>query len=424
MKKIVLSLAVPLVMYAHTLPELFNALKSHSQTKADEIVVKKSGVQEDLVYAKLYPKVNLFASYDNYSTPTGILPVPPDSLVGLVKDPANPTQPFSYNTYKTGANFSMPLFVKSIYTTAKKVKALKKSARAKKHINLLKHEALIVGANANFSYLDSLLKALHVKKESLLETEKTTQIKVDNGRAPASALYKINDALNQVAIAKNNIALQKKKLVSTIQTFTGIVLDAPVEMHEQNSFTKGAIKSLQPLEEKVRADRLGIKAEKEKLYPTLAAHGSYAFSTAKAYNNGHDANERYGNVGIVLNIPLLAMDNYASIKLSEIELHSSQIALEKLSDELRSEAKMLEDSLPLLDNSLKLYKQSVQNKKKLLAIAKVSYNSGRLDTEEYLRYEDDVVSEEANLYKTEATKWQTLMQLAVIYANNIEEMVK
>ena len=85
---------------------------------------------------------------------------------------------------------------------------------------------------------------------------------------------------------------------------------------------------------------------------------------------------------------------------------------------------MLEDSLPLLDHSLQLYKQSVANKKKLLAIAKVSYNSARLSTEEYLRYEDDVVTEKANLYKTQATKWQTLMQLAVIYGNNIEEMVK
>jgi len=424
MKKIVLTLAVPLVMYAHTLPELFSALKAHSQTQSDEMAVKKSAVQKDLVYAKLYPKVNLFASYDNYSTPTGILPVPPDTLVGLVKDPTNPTQPFSYNIYRAGANFSMPLFVKSIYTTAKKAEALQKSAKAKKHINLLKNEALLVGANANFIYLDSLLKALHVKEKSLQETKKTTQIKVDSGRAPASALYKINDTLNQVLIAKNNIALQQKKLISSIQTLTGVVLDAPVAMQQQSSFTKGDMESLKPLEEKVRAERLNIKLEKEKLYPALYAHGSYAFSTAKAYNNGHDANERYGNVGVVLNIPLLAMDNYAGIKLSKIKLHASEIALEKLSDELSSQAKMLEDSLPLLENSLKLYQQSVINKKKLLAIAKVSYNSGRLSTEEYLRYEDDVVSEEANLYKTEATKWQTIMQLAVIYANDIEEMVQ
>ncbi|WP_457748852.1 TolC family protein [Sulfurimonas sp.] len=424
MKKSILILVVPFVMYAHSLTELFTALKEHAQTKEDEMLVQKSVIEKDLVYAQLYPKVNLFASYDNYSTPTGMIPVPPDTLVGLVSDPANPTQPFTYNMYKTGAKFSMPLFVKSIYTTAKKAQALQKSAKAKKELNLLKNEAVIVGANANFLYLNALLKALHVKEKSLQETKKTTQIKVNNGRAPASTLYKINDALNQVAIAKNNIQLQKKKFISTIETLTGIVLEQPVQMQEKSSFSKGEMKSLQPLEEKVRADRLGIQAQKEKLYPTLTAHGSYVFSKAKAYNNGLDANEKYGNVGIVVNIPLLAMDNYTSIKLSKIKLHASEIALEKLSDELHSQAKMLEDSLPLLDNSLKLYSHSVADKKKLLVIAKVSYKSGRLSTEEYLRYEDDVVAAEANLYKTKATKWQTLMQLAVIYANNIEEMVQ
>lgn len=424
MKKIILLLAVPFVMYAQSLSQLFDALKHHAQTQSDEILVKKSEAQEDLVYASLYPKVNLFASYDNYSTPTGILPIPPDTLVGLVKDPANPTQAFSYNTYRTGVNFSIPIFVKSIYTTADKAKALQKSARAKKHINLLKNEAIIVGANANYIYLNSLLDALHVKEKSLQETQKMTQIKVDNGRTPASALYKINDALNQVSIAKNNIALQKKKLISSIETLTGIVLTKPVAMQQIASFSKGEMGALKPLEEKLHADSLGLKAQKEKLYPTLVAHGNYAFSTAKAYNNGHDANEQYGDVGVVLNIPLLAMDNYANIKLSKIKLHASEIALNKLSDALRAEAKMLNGSLTLLDNSHRLYTNSVQDKKKLLTIAKVNYRLGRMTTEEYLRYEDDVVSAEANLYKTEATRWQTLMQLAVIYANNIEEIVK
>ncbi|HFB53805.1 MAG TPA: hypothetical protein ENJ67_03655, partial [Sulfurimonas autotrophica] len=68
--------------------------------------------------------------------------------------------------------------------------------------------------------------------------------------------------------------------------------------------------------------------------------------------------------------------------------------------------------------------KSIQNKEKLLKIAKVNYNSGRLSTEEYLRYEDDVVSAKAKLYEAKAQKWQTQMELAVIYANNIEEMVR
>jgi hypothetical protein len=110
--------------------------------------------------------------------------------------------------------------------------------------------------------------------------------------------------------------------------------------------------------------------------------------------------------------------------LADISLQSSKIELKKMKEELQSSAKMLESSLALLTNSLKLYKYSIENKKKLLAIAKVNFNNGRLSTEEYLRYEDAVVVQEANLYKTEATKWQTVMNLAVIYGNNIEEMVK
>ncbi len=434
MKKIVLLLVVPFVMYAHTLPELFDALKHHSQTKSDEMLVKKSAVQEDLVYSNLYPKVNLFGSYDNYSTPTGMVPVPPDTLVKLVTDghlyPNNPpAQPFSYNIYRAGANFSMPIFVKSIYTTADKAKAMQKSAEAKKNINILQNEALIVGVNANYIYLNAMLQALHIKEKSLQETKNTIQIKVNNGRSPASALYKINDALNQVAIAKNNIKLEEKKLISSVQTLTGIVLDAPVAMHlvapsNKDTINKSSMGSLKPLREKLRADRLGIRAEKEKLYPSLFAHGNYTFSQAKAYNNGHDVNEKYGNIGLVLNIPLLAMDNYAGIKLSKIQLRSGEIELQKLTDELSSQAKSLEDSLPLLDNSLTLYTHSIADKQKLLKIAKVNYFLGRMTTEDYLLYENELVNAKANLYKVKAQKFQTLMKLAVIYANNIEEMVR
>jgi outer membrane protein TolC len=195
-------------------------------------------------------------------------------------------------------------------------------------------------------------------------------------------------------------------------------------MEEAQSFIAGNFASLQPLRENIRADRLAIRAQKEKLYPSLFAQGSYVYSQGAAYNNKQNVNEEYGNIGVTLNIPLLEMDQYNSVALSRVEVRSSELQLQKQEDELRAKAKMLEDSLPLLDNSLKLYKRSVEDKQKLLEIAKVNYKNGRLSTEEYLRYEDAVVSAEANLYKTKATKWQTTMQLAVIYANNIEEMIK
>jgi len=424
LKRSLLAFSFPLLLSATTLPELFTALKHHSQTKSDEMLIQKAEVAQDMANAKLYPTINLFAKYDYYTTASGMVPVPPDELFVMIKDPTI-AQPFSQNIMREGANFTMPLFVKSIFTMSDKAEKMHKSAKAKKYINLLKNEALIVGVNANLSYLVALEKSLNTKELSLQETQKTIRIKVDNGRAPASALYKIEDGLNQISITKNSIALQKEQLLSNIRSITGITLDAPIPMSEATPLqTSSEIESLKPLKLKIEANELDVRAQNEKLYPSVVAYGSYAFSQANAYNNDKNINEDYGNVGVMINIPLLAMDRYQNINKAKIEVQSDSIELQKLQDELRSKAKMLQNSLPLLANSIKLSQQSIENKEKLLKIAKVNYTSGRLATEEYLRYEDDVVAAKAKLYKTEAQKWQLLMQLAVIYVNNIEEMVR
>ena len=423
MKRLLLALSVPYVLSAHTLPELFSALKSHSQTRADDIVIQKAAVANSQATSKLYPKINLYGTYDHYTDPTGMLPVAPNELLAMVKD-QSVGQPFSTDIFRAGANFTMPIFVKSIYTMADKAEAMQKSAKAKKRINLLKNEALIVGSNANLQYLGELQRSLNMKEKSLLETQKTLQIKVESGRAPESALYKIEDGLNQIAISKNSIALKKRQIISNINAITGITLDTPIPMEEAGEVSSGELASLKPLEEKIKATKLGIQAEKEKLYPSLVAHGNYNFSMGSAYNNDNSVHERYGNIGLFLNIPLLAMDQYDAVEKSNLEVRSDEIELEKMRDELSAKADMLQDSLPLLENSISLSQRSIENKLKLLEIAKVNYASGRLSTEEYLRYEDDVVDAKVKLYQSKAQKWQTLMQLAVIYANNIEEMVK
>lgn len=423
MKKTLLALSIPYLLSAHTIPELFEALKHHSQTQADEMVVKKAEISHSQATSQLYPTINLFGTYDNYSTPNGMVPVPPNELLPMVQN-QTVAQPFSYNIFKGGINFTMPIFVKSIYTTAKKAKAMQASAKAKKEINLLQNEALIVGSNANLLYLNELKKSLDLKEKSLLETQKTLKIKVDNGRAPASALYKINDNLNQISIAKNNIDLQKEKIISSIEALTGITLTSPVEMQEVGEIDQSTLGALKPLQEKLKASRLAVDAQVEKLYPSVVAHGNYAYSTGEAYNNHENVNEEFGNIGVMINIPLLAMGQYDANNKARIELRSDEVALHKLQDELTAKAKMLNNSLPLLEHSIELSKQSIQNKQKLLSIAKVNYKNGRLSTEEYLRYEDDVVDAKAKLYQAKAQKWQTQMELAVIYANNIEEIVQ
>jgi hypothetical protein len=46
-----------------------------------------------------------------------------------------------------------------------------------------------------------------------------------------------------------------------------------------------------------------------------------------------------------------------------------------------------------------------------------------MTVQDYLKFEDDVVLEKSKLYKAKAERWQTLMKLAVIYGNNIEEIL-
>lgn len=424
LKRSLLLSTLPLLLHAYTMQDLFDGLKTDAATKLDLMSVKKAEVSRALVKAKLYPQVNIFAKYDNYNTPTGMVPVPPNQLLPMVQDPSV-AQPFSENIYRAGAKFTMPIFSKSLYSMMDKAQLMQKSAKAKKRINLLKNEATIVSSNANLLYLEALQKALQAKKRSLKETDKTITLKVHSGRMAGAALYKIEDGLNQVTITQNNIKLQKEQLINRIRTLTGINLSHAIKMQAQRDIQRSnTLGALKPLKYKVKARKLDIKAQKEKRYPSLGAYGSYTYAKADAYNNDKNVHETYGNVGVALTMPLLSMDTNKAIQKSKVEALSDEVALQKLSEELHSKAIMIEQTLPLLESSITLYQKSIKNKKRLLSIAKTNYKSGRLSTEEYLRYEDEVVSSEAALYQARAKKWQTLMELAVIYADNIEEIIQ
>jgi len=414
----------PIILNAHSMPELFDALKQNPNTKLDEISVKKSQINNDKVYATLYPKINLFAKYNHFSEPTGIVPVPPNTLIKMVQDPSV-AQPFGRNVYGYGASFTMPLFVKSIYTLVEQTKMMSKSSRKNKQINLLQNEALLVGTNATLQYLEALKKSLESKQYSLNETYKFVKIKVDSGRGAESELYKIQDALNGVEIALNNIEITKQKAYSSVESLTSIRLDKPVDMEQLSTYKEGDFQVLEPLKLKSLALSYGVKAQKEKIYwPSLSADGRYNRNTTDAYNNGKSITEDYSQVGVTLSIPLLNMNNYAGVDEAKIEAMKVKTQLDKESVSLKAQTNALQNSLDLIENSTLLYEKSVKNKQKLLNIAKISFKNGRMSMEEYLRYEDELVAQEAKLYESFMLKWQTLMKLAVIYANDIEEIVR
>lgn len=403
--------------------DLFTALKSNPQTKSDSLAFEKAKTGKQLVLSNLLPTITTFGSYNNYSTAAGMLPITPNESSYLVQHQELP-QPFSDEIFRAGLSISMPVFIKSIYTTANEAKHLQKSAQAKQHINLLQNEAIIVSSNANLLYIDALTKALENKKHSLLKTKELISIQVNNGRAPGSSLLIIQNSINQVDATINDIAINRETALASIKTLTGIRLNTPVEMMETTSLDTSEIKSLEPIELKVMADKLGLRAEKEKLLPSILLTGNYNHSYANAYNNNMAIDKNYTDIGLTVSVPIFNQNQYSQIKKRKIEYNETQNEYDKMKLTLESQADQLQKSLQLLYKSEKLYQQNVADKEAILAIAKVSFQSGRITIEDYLKYEDDLVLEKSKQFKAQAEKWQTLVKLAVIYGNNIENLVK
>ena len=352
-----------------------------------------------------------------------MLPVPPSELFTLASNP-NMGQPFSENIYRYGAVISIPIFIKSIFTTASMSGILVKSAKEKAFINLIRNEAILVSLNANLQYIESLDLALKSKRRSLMKTKEFVVIKLNNGRGFGAELLKINNAVNEVALMQNDLAMQREEVIAMIASYTGITLTQPLAMEQTGTYQSGEMLSLNPQIEKVNAGKMAIRAEKEKLLPSLVAQGGYSENFAKAYNNGVHVNNHYTTVGVSLRIPVFTMDQYAQIRKSRLDMEASRNELEKTKLELTTQAIGLQNSSLLIENSIQLYHNSIKDKEELLAIAKVSYNSDQMSMEDYLKYEDDVVLEQSKLFNSQTRKWQMIMKLAVIYGNNIEEIVK
>ena len=403
--------------------KLFDALKAHPQTKGDALAYEKAATGKQLAFSNLFPTITAFTSFDNSNVPTAMLPVTPNETTYLVQN-QEIAQPFSDQIYRAGVSISMPIFIKSIYTTANKAKHLQQSAQAKQHINLLQNEAIIVSSNANLLYLNALTKALESKKNSLLKTKEIIELKVENGRAAESSLLIINNGINQVEATQNEIAINKEQAIYAIESLTGIRIDTPIQMLEANTIDSSSVKALEPLEQKVLADKLAYRAEKEKLLPSVILRGNYVYSSGNAYNNDISINTDFSTIGVAISMPIFNKNQLTEIKKSKLTYDATVNEFEKLELSLKSQAIQLKNSLELLYKSEKLYQQNIQDKEEILNISKTSYQSARISIEDYLKYEDDVVLEKSKLYKAQAEKWQTLMKLAVIYGNNIENLVK
>ena len=402
---------------------LFELMRHRPDAVADDIIYQKASINEQIIKAKLKPKVDLFGTYDYATSPLGMVPIPPNELLGLVKHP-DVGQPFSHHILRAGASIAMPLFVKSIHTLAEKAKSMQVSAKAKKRLNLLKNEATIVSLNANLHYMNEMIKALSKKRKSILKTKEIINIKVKNQRSPAIALVKIDDALNQIDLAIAGIQMKKSQASAMIEQLTGVYLEKELPMEQVGTYSEGQLAALEPLQEMLKAQKLGVKAEKEKTKPAVFAKANYNHSLGIAYNNDKLVNEDFAAIGLAVKMPLFDKVQSAKLLQAQLEVKQTENKISQKEVELGAMANQLQVDLQIIEHSLKLYEQSIQAKKELLKTAKVAYDNNRMTIEDYLKYEDDLVLEQSKYYKSVAEKWQDLMKLAVIYGNDVESIVK
>jgi len=398
---------------------LFSGLEQNAVSKTDAIKLEQASVYKHSINSQFYPIIEGFGRYDYSSIPTGMYPVPPNDLFPLIQNQEIP-QPFSSHIFRMGAQISMPIFSKSLFTMAKQANQVVISAEALQRINTIKNQSLLVACITNFNYADNLFNALDQKRQSLLKTKEIIIIKVKNCGLPKSIQYNIDNALNEVALTQNELTLQKNELSANVLTITGLVLNKPVSMSQIKTIDEKIIKATQPLKDKIQADELVVKSEREKLLPSLYHQGNYSFNVENAYNNKNKVEDDLLIASLALKVPIFNKSQYNQIKKNKLLLSESQNELKKLTNSFEAQAKQLEQNVLVLENAIMLSKKSIQNKEQLKIIAVKSYEIGQMSIEDYLKYEDDLVLEQVKLFKTEALKWQTITKLAIIYGVDLK----
>ena len=423
MKRVLFSLLAAVVaLQASQLTHLFDALKKQPVTKVDELLVKSAKLNRQKVVDKFFPSINLFATYEYYNSYTNLRPVPPTEANSLIAQ--HQPLPFAKNIQRVGASVSMPLFVKELFTIKKKMKHIVKLSKLKRELDIYTNEAIILGAYANLNYLQNLTKSLEARVRSLQKTHEDLAIKVQTGRAAPVALDKIDSALDALKIAIGNVQTNEAKIRQQIEALTGIELQKATNIEKVGRIDEESFLALKIFDQKCKSAELDLQAAKEQFLPKLLLEGKWSENYAqKDVLLGRSVHRGYGDITLKLVLPL-SKEKWTDIELAKVNLLKEQTQKSQTKIELESKAKSLKKQLQVLQHMQKLAKSRVQKAASLLRYAKTAFKVGRMIEEEYLRYEEGLLTAQSKLYEIEAKQWQLLGQLAVMYGNDLERIVQ
>lgn len=301
---------------------------------------------------------------------------------------------------------------------------LLQSTRLKKELGIYKNEAILVGSYADLGYMQRLQEALEATRRSLQKSYEDLVIKVQSGRAAPVALDKIASAMDTVELKIRDIAQRRAGLVAKIEGLTGIEVRNYQPISQKNPIKKERIFALLPLQAKLQAQKADLKAAKDRFVPKVLLEAKWSENYAqKDVVFKEDVHRGYGDIALKVVLPL-SKTNLTDIEIERSKLLQQKAMIAKTRMELQAQAKALEEQLHLNDQKVAIAKRKVARQRELLRYAKTAFGVGRLTEEEYLRYEDSLLSARADLAKALADKWRLLAQLALIYGNDLERIVE
>ncbi len=409
--------------HAVTMQDLFNGLRKQPQTVKDKFAEKSAKAAMNKATSMFYPKLYGFASYEHFNVPTSLRPVTPTESAELTR--LGGSFPFSKDISQVGVRMSVPVFVYPLFSLAKKAQQMVSSAKEKKRLNLIRNEATVVTLNARLAYTEKLINAIKARKASLESEYRMVKRGVEVGRMPGIQLLKIKNAIDLLQIKLNQVKSLREKLIWSIYSLTGIKLRHSVKMHQLGDVKMGDdYLPAKPLGYALKASKYDIDAQKGKLYPSLYLKGFVTRKFGTAYNTNDSVIRNYGSIGIYLQIPIFDKTIYADVQKARSNYMKNRYRLKELIVQLRSDSKSTLADLKTLKHSILMARKSLNNYRKLLKYAKVAFENKRMTEEEYLRYESDLLNAQATLYELESRRWDDISRLAVIYGNNLKEIVK
>jgi outer membrane protein TolC len=403
-----------------TITILLEAVARQPEVEASALSVKATDMKLEQTHAQFYPKISAFARYSKFNSPTNFRPMPPTE----VDIAAGDSIPFSKEIFRYGLNAEMPLFIKSLYSLSDKVKQLQKVSRARHKLQLVTRQAAVVVLDASLAFNLHLDKAIGSRFDSLRKTRDDLQLAVNNGRVPESELLKVETILNDLQKQQNDLERQTISLTGQLVQLTGIHLTHAVPISLKRPVADGPFLQQTQQQASVGAAEKELQRAKDQRYPTVMLEGFVSENSGDAYNTHDNIDRSYDYVGVKLSLPLFDRSLHTAITQADIQLRREKQQLSQLQIDLVATAESLRQQLPLVDRSDDLARTNLKNKQQLLDIAKVAFRNGRMTTEEYLRFEAQVLDAEAALYKTHVDRWKIISQQAVLYGDDLTGVVQ